>query len=141
VGNAGSYAFNDLHAMMAFVGAGAHKAADAVLAAQQAALECSGDNAGFTSEVGGAATRAIKAFGDGNYAETVRLLRTVRSRAHRFGGSHAQRDLLDLTLIVAASRAGQNRLATALLTERASAARKAPETQRSRKAEKAVELA
>jgi hypothetical protein len=126
VGGAGSYAFNDMHAMMAHVGAGRHKAAEAVLEAQAAALASESDNALFTREVGSAATRAIRAFGDGHYAETVRLLRAIRSRAHRFGGSHAQRDLIDLTLIVAASRAGQNRLATALLAERASAARKKP---------------
>jgi hypothetical protein len=141
VGGAGSYAFNDMHAMMAFVGAGRHKAADAVLEAQKAALQSAGDNAQFTSEVGGAATRAIKAFGEGNYAETVSLLRPIRSRAHRFGGSHAQRDLIDLTLIVAASRAGQNRLATALLAERAAAARKAPLASKTGKAEKLVEAA
>jgi predicted unusual protein kinase regulating ubiquinone biosynthesis (AarF/ABC1/UbiB family) len=34
----------------------------------------------------------------------VRLLRPMRTIAHRFGGSHAQRDLLDLTLIEAAAR-------------------------------------
>jgi hypothetical protein len=65
------------------------------------------------------ATQAIKAFGDGNFAEAVRLLRPVRSYAHRFGGSHAQRDVLDLTLIEAARRAGQNNLVAALLAERA----------------------
>jgi hypothetical protein len=126
VGGAGSYAFNDMHAMMAFVGAGRSKAADAVLEAQRAAMDAADDNALFTREVGDAATRAIKAFGDGDYAETVRLLRPIRSYAHRFGGSHAQRDLIDLTLIGAASRAGQDQLAAALLAERAMARRKAP---------------
>ncbi|HET9383669.1 MAG TPA: tetratricopeptide repeat protein [Gemmatimonadales bacterium] len=140
-GGAGSYAFNDMHAMMAYVGAGRNRAAETVLEAQRAALESAGDNAQFTSEVGSAATRAIRAFGDGNYAETVRLLRPIRNRAHRFGGSHAQRDLIDLTLIVAASRAGQNRLATALLAERASVTRKAPETLRNAKVEKVFEVA
>jgi len=119
VATAGNYAFNDMHAMMALVGAGRSKAADAVLDAQRAAMDAAGDNAQFTREVGDAATRAIKAFGDGDYAETVRLLRPIRSYAHRFGGSHAQRDLIDLTLITAASRAGEGRLATALLAERA----------------------
>lgn len=141
VGGAGSYAFNDMHAMMAYVGAGRSKAAETVLEAQRAALESDGDNAQFTSEVGNAATRAIKAFGDGNYAETVRLLRPIRNRAHRFGGSHAQRDLIDLTLIVAASRAGQNRLAAALLAERASVTRRAPETLKNAKAVKLFEIA
>jgi Flp pilus assembly protein TadD len=38
--------------------------------------------------------------------------------AHRFGGSHAQRDVLSLTLIEAALRSGQGRLARALMAER-----------------------
>jgi tetratricopeptide (TPR) repeat protein len=121
VATAGNYAFNDMHAMMAFVGSGRGKAADAVLKAQDLALEQSGDNVAFTQEVGRPATRAIKAFGDGNYAETVRLLRPIRSYAHRFGGSHAQRDLLDLTLIEAALRGGEAQLAAALIAERAAA--------------------
>jgi len=121
VATAGNYAFNDMHAMMAFVGAGRVTTADAVLEAQRAAMDAPGDNAQFTREVGHAATRAIKAFGDGDYAETVRLLRPIRNYAHRFGGSHAQRDLLDLTLIEAATRAGQDRLAAALRAERMNA--------------------
>ena len=141
VGGAGSYAFNDMHAMMAYVGAGRHNAAEMVLEAQAAALASGGDNALFTREVGSAATRAIRAFGNGNYAETVRLLRPVRNHAHRFGGSHAQRDLIDLTLIVAASRAGQNRLATALLAERGGAARKAPAATKRATTEKLIEAA
>ena len=69
--------------------------------------------------VGQPVTLAIKAFGDENYAEVVRLLRSVRNIAHRFGGSHAQRDVLDLTLIEAALRSGQQSLAAALTAERA----------------------
>ena len=63
-----------------------------------------GDNALFTREVGAPVARAIHAFGAGEYAQTVELLRPVRNIAHRFGGSHAQRDVLDLTLIEAALR-------------------------------------
>ena len=121
VATAGNYAFNDMHAMMAFVGAERGKAADAVLQAQAVAMEQPGDNAAFVREVGRAAALAIKAFGDGNFAETVRLLRPIRSTAHRFGGSHAQRDLIDLTLIEAALRGGENNLATALAAERVAA--------------------
>ena len=76
------------------------------------------DNAAFTREVGHAATRAIQAFGDEQYDETVRLIRGIRSTAHRFGGSHAQRDVLDLTLLEAAFRSGQHDLAKALTAER-----------------------
>jgi tetratricopeptide (TPR) repeat protein len=116
---AGNYAFNDLHAMIAFVGSGRSDAQQQVLQAQQAAMAGDGDNAQFTREVGDAATRAVQAFGQGRFAECVDLLRPIRSRAHRFGGSHAQRDLLDLTLIEAAFRAGNDALATALAAERA----------------------
>ena len=105
--------------MMAFVGAGRGKAANDVLEAQRSAMEDAGDNASFTREVGQPAALAIKAFGDGDYAETVRLLRPIRSYAHRFGGSHAQRDLIDLTIIEAAARSGQDRLVQALRVERA----------------------
>ncbi|HET8729167.1 MAG TPA: tetratricopeptide repeat protein [Alphaproteobacteria bacterium] len=118
---ASNYTFNDVHAVMAFVGAGRTKAADAVLEAQTAAMERPGDNAAFTREVGHPVAQAIRAFGEGDYAQTVRLLRPVRSIAHRFGGSHAQRDVLDLTLIEAAFRSGQTALARALAAERIAA--------------------
>ena len=48
----------------------------------------------------------------------MRLIRPVRNIAHRFGGSHAQRDILDLTLIEAAFRSGDGPLAKALSAER-----------------------
>jgi hypothetical protein len=115
---AGNYAFNDAHAMMAFVGAGRSDLADAVLDAQVAAMKGDADNALFTREIGHPVAKAIRAFGDRYYAETVELLRPVRDAAHRFGGSHAQRDVIDLTLIEAAFRAGRTALAEALAAER-----------------------
>jgi hypothetical protein len=116
---AGNYAFNDVHAVMAFVGAGRTAEAMAVLEAQAEAMAHPGrDNADFTREVGHPMTMAILAFGDGDYAETVRLLRPLRLIAHRFGGSNAQRDIIDLTLIEAAFRAGEVALAAALAAER-----------------------
>jgi hypothetical protein len=121
IATARNYAFNDMHAMMAFVGANRAESADAVLEAQRIAMEQDDDNAAFTREVGHPATVAIRAFGRGDYSETVRLLRPVRNYAHRFGGSHAQRDLIDLTIIEAAVRSGQDRLAEALGIERADA--------------------
>jgi hypothetical protein len=116
---AGNYAFNDMHAMMAFVGGGREQEQRTVLETQRAAIEGDADNAEFTREVGHAATRAIQAFGQGQYAECADLLRPIRHIAHRFGGSHAQRDVLDLTLIEAAYRSGNQPLAAALAAERA----------------------
>jgi hypothetical protein len=117
----GNYAFNDAHAMMAFVGAGLAGPAQALVDAQSEALLGNDDNAAFTRDVGQPLTSAIKAFGDGDYAQVVRLIRPIRAIAHRFGGSHAQRDIIDLTLIEAALRTGAQPLARALTAERAMA--------------------
>lgn len=115
---AGNYAFNDVHAAMAFVGAGRSDRLNDILEAQEAAVERNNDNAAFTREVGRPLTLAIKAFGEADYVRVVELIRAVREIAHRFGGSHAQRDLLDLTLIEAALRAGLHMQAKALCAER-----------------------
>ena len=119
VGDASTYAFNDLHAMMAFAGADRMGDAARLLDAQQQALAAGDDNVGFLSDVGLSATQAIRQFASGRHAEAAELLRRVRPVAARFGGSHAQRDLLDLTLIEAAERAGDGQLAGALRRERA----------------------
>ncbi|MSP82608.1 MAG: tetratricopeptide repeat protein [Alphaproteobacteria bacterium] len=115
---AGNYAFNDAHAMMAFVGAGRPKAAKQVLAAQRRAMKGAGDNAAFTREVGHPLCLAIGAFGRGAYGEVTTLLRPIRNIASRFGGSHAQRDLIDQTIIAAALRGSERSLARALAAER-----------------------
>lgn len=117
-GQPGLYAFNDLHMMMAFCGAGRGAAQAEVLRAQADALQRDDDNRAFTGEVGAAATRAVQAFAQQDYAQCVRLLRPVRHGAHRFGGSHAQRDVLDLTLLEAARRGGIAWLAEGLQAER-----------------------
>lgn len=114
----GHYAFSDWHAAMAFVGAGREDLLQTLLQAQADAMTRSDDNAAFTSEVGFAATRAFIAYGQQDWARAVALLRPVRNQSHRFGGSHAQRDVIDLTLIAAAQRSGQTALASALTQER-----------------------
>jgi tetratricopeptide (TPR) repeat protein len=115
---AGNYAFNDVHAMMAFASAGRSDLAAQLRDSQREALAGDGDNRAFTADVGEAATRAVQAFAAGDHATVVSLLRPIRSSTHRFGGSHAQRDLLDLTLIEATLRSGDRPLAAALASER-----------------------
>ena len=114
-----TYAFNDLHAMMALVGAGRMADAEALLRAQQRALALDDDNRGFLRDVGLQATQAVHDFALGRYTDAASKLRAVRPVANRFGGSHAQRDVIDLTLIEAAERAGDAALADALRRERA----------------------
>ena len=84
------------------------------------------DNAKFTAEIGHPVARAIEAFGRGQYRDVNALLRPVRNIAARFGGSHAQRDVLDLTMIEAALRAGDEPLAQALTAERAALRHESP---------------
>ena len=57
-------------------------------------------------EIGIPLVNGIAAFARGRYASAVEAIEPVRDTAHRFGGSHAQRDVLSLTLIEAAVRAG-----------------------------------
>ena len=113
------YAFNDAHAMMAFAATGRDKVAQAQLRALEArAADGSGTNSMMTREVGLPVCRALLAFSRGQYAETVAQLLPVRTLAQRFGGSHAQRDIIGLTLVEAALRARNAALARALAAER-----------------------
>ena len=99
-------AFNDLHAMMAFVGAERWDLARLLLRAQQRRLmRLSGANHDMTRLVGYPASRALAAFGRGDYTTAEALLRALPAVAHRVGGSHAQRDVLHLTQAAAAARA------------------------------------
>lgn len=127
---AGNYAFNDMHAMMAFASAGRDELAAQLLESQRSVLAGDGDNHAFTADVGAAATRAMQAYVAGDHATVVALLRPIRSTAHRFGGSHAQRDVLDLTLVEAALRSGDRSLAAALAAERAAMRPASPLAQR-----------
>jgi hypothetical protein len=115
----GFYAFNDLHAMLAFTMAGREKEAGRLLDDLAWTVDnAAGVNAAMTRDVGLPLCRAIQAFGRGRYAEAAAQIEPVRDVAHRFGGSHAQRDLLTLTLIEAARRGGQPALARHYIAER-----------------------
>ena len=72
----------------------------------------------MTDEVGLAACRALLAFGEDRHDDVVDLLVPIRRDTYRFGGSHAQRDALQRTLLESALRAGRQDLARALLAER-----------------------
>jgi tetratricopeptide (TPR) repeat protein len=115
----GYYAFNDLHALMAYAGAGASADVQRVLAGLARTAEQPGTNGRLAREVGLPCARAFAAFAAGDYTTAIDALFRVRPVAGQFGGSHAQRDVLDFTLAVAAQRAGQRELAQAMLSARA----------------------
>jgi tetratricopeptide (TPR) repeat protein len=79
----------------------------------------SGDNRQVTVEVGRRLIDGALAFARGDAALAVEAILPVRDQAIRIGGSHAQRDIVNLTLIAAAERSGQWSLAGTLLAERA----------------------
>ena len=114
----GFYAFNDLHAIMAFLGAGRSSDVARTLAAMRRAASGSGDNAYMTRAIGLPLAEAFVAFDSGRYAETVEKIDAVRGIAQRFGGSHAQRDILTLTMLHAAIKGGMKAVADALTAER-----------------------
>jgi tetratricopeptide (TPR) repeat protein len=78
----------------------------------------SGDNRHVTAEIGRRLIDGAIAFARGDNVRAVDAILPVRTDATRIGGSHAQRDIVNLTLIAAAERSHQWSLARALLAER-----------------------
>ena len=113
----GHIAFNDVHAMLAFAAAGDERSSGEGLAAITAA----GNEIGAAPQwrtVALPASHAIQAFVAGRYMQAAELLLPVLSAHQSLGGSHAQRDLLHLTALEAATRAGHRSMARALADER-----------------------
>lgn len=114
------YVFNDLHAVMALAGAGRLADARAVIDRLDAyvATAAPSSNLRMTAEVGLPACRSVLAYIEDRHADVVAELLPIRTTLARFGGSHAQRDALQRTLVASALRAGRLDLARALLNER-----------------------
>jgi hypothetical protein len=113
------YPFNDLHAAMAYLGAGRDARLDQLVTAMERSAAGAVDTSQWTRNVGLPLTRGFAAFWRGQYEACVERLHPVRFVANQFGGSHAQRDVIDWTLTEAAMRANLPEVATALAHERA----------------------
>jgi hypothetical protein len=114
----GFYAFNDFHATLALAAAGRRDSLARMREALERAEREPGANAEMTRVVARPACEAAIDYCEGRYAAAAEKLVAVRDGASRFGGSHAQRDLLTLTLIDAATRAGLRGLARHYANER-----------------------
>jgi tetratricopeptide (TPR) repeat protein len=110
------YVFNDWHAVMAFGLDGRNDRCARVVADNQRLA--TGTNRAGAERAGLALLRGFGAFAAGQYDDALDQLIDIRDAASAVGGSHAQRDVIDLTLIAAAGRAGDRRLARALADER-----------------------
>ncbi|WP_422001266.1 tetratricopeptide repeat protein [Reyranella sp.] len=116
--DATTYPFNDWHAVMAYLGAGRLKDV-----ARIARIYHEGAATGREADAWGRATarplvEGFNAFWHGDHRTAVELLHGARFIANGFGGSHAQRDIIDWTLIEAALRGGLPEVAEALAHER-----------------------
>ena len=90
--------FNDVHAMLAFVG-GRHWKLARRLENALAGMQVSSTRHGHTTrQLGLPACSALLAFGQGNNDLAIELFEQLPPRAYQLGGSHAQRDVLYLTL-------------------------------------------
>jgi tetratricopeptide (TPR) repeat protein len=112
-------AFNDLHCAFA---AARSPEPDHGVRLRQSLEEYerlgSGENQQVAAEIGRPLIDGVFAFAARDYARAVEAILPVRNDAARIGGSHAQRDVVNRTLIAAAERSGQRSLAHALHAER-----------------------
>jgi tetratricopeptide (TPR) repeat protein len=115
------YVFNDLHAVMAWAASGDVARAEQLIADRERYLaepRPGLSNYPMTARIGLPACRAVMAFLDGRHAAVIEQLLPIRHHLNEFGGSHAQRDVLQRTLLEAAFRADRTDLASFLVRER-----------------------
>jgi len=127
--SAGFYAFNDFHALLAQIGAAEPGRAAKVLQAAEAATSGGPSNRAMVDQLASPLMRGFAAAADGRHDQACDLLLPLRDTTHLFGGSHAQRDLIALTLLDSSIQAGRPALARHLLNERRMAKPESPLTQ------------
>jgi tetratricopeptide (TPR) repeat protein len=113
-----TYSFNDWHAVMAYLGAGRDRDVERILAAHRTHLHAGTEANQWAREIGLPLIEGFACFWRGDYETAAEQLRGARHVANGFGGSHAQRDVIDWTLTEAALRGGFSDLAEALANER-----------------------
>lgn len=108
--------FNDWHAVMSAGLAGAPEVCERLILVNRGAHD--GTNRRAIDAAGLQLLDGFAAFASGDNDRALHRLADVQPKAHVVGGSHAQRDVIDLTLIAAAARSGNVPLAEALLATR-----------------------
>jgi hypothetical protein len=111
-----TYPFNDWHAVMAYLGAGRYGDVERLMAGWRGAE--GSEAAGWGCRFALPLVEGFAAFWHGHYDRAVDLLMGSRYIAYAFGGSNAQRDIIDWTLTEAAIRGNRAELAQALAAER-----------------------
>ncbi len=117
---AGSSAFNDVHALLALIGAGelAHAGAWAETSLIVAARSGGAWNREVSHDLATPLMRGLLDFAHGRHDAAGEALFPLPAIAARLGGSHAQRDVIDQTLLAIAARGGMKQAGRALLEKR-----------------------
>lgn len=113
--------FNDTHAILAYVGAGRLEHAQWLMRVLRASAERTQDLQGIVANAALPVCEAVMRFGAGDYGEAVENLLQHRHLSQHCGGSRAQCDLVQQTLLEASMRDGQWILARSLVEERIAA--------------------
>ncbi|MFI2810660.1 tetratricopeptide repeat protein [Microbulbifer sp. JSM ZJ756] len=112
------YPFNDWHAVMAYLGAGEDSRAEDITNSLRAGRDNEAEVSHWGWQTGLPLVEGFIAFWHGDYHRATEHLHSARYIANTFGGSHAQRDIIDWTLTEAAIRSGNRELAEAFANER-----------------------
>ncbi len=108
-------AFRDAHAALAFAGSGDHESMEKMTGRLRKSAQ---DGDSFTKDVVLPLAKGIEAFGQGDYSEAVGFFEPVFPQLVRIGGSHAQREVFEDTILEAYIRAGQVEKAENMLRSR-----------------------
>jgi len=112
------YPFNDWHAAMAYLGAGREADVERLIAHYRQDTSDANETARWARQTGLPLIEGFMDFWRGDHAAAVERLHRARYIANSFGGSHAQRDIIDWTLTEAAIRGGMGNVAEGLAHER-----------------------
>lgn len=110
------YVFNDWHAIMVAGLAGDRDLCERLIVLNRGVA--TGTNGRAVDEAGLDLLEGFAAFAAGDTSRALHRLVDIRAKAHVVGGSNAQRDVIEQTLIAAAARSGSFSFAEALLAER-----------------------
>ena len=116
--DARTYAFNDWHAVMAWLGAGRDQDVDRLVATWRISGNSGTEGDRWALEIGLPLVEGFTAFWRRDYTTAIDRLHGVRHIAFAFGGSNAQRDIIDWTLTESALRSADLAFAQSLAHER-----------------------
>src|SRR5439155_1583750 len=110
-------AFLDVHAALAYTAMGDEAAMTKLLDGLQAVAE---RGSALTMEVVLPLARGLQAFGQGNFLRAISLIEPLSDQIVRVGGSHAQREVFEDTLLQACFKTGRFEQGETLLRKRLS---------------------